>query len=401
MLVGNNYTGDHNNLYKIACMRKALQDGATLAEELQVSKIMLAGDWNMTPDLVAVALQSIGRGEWEVSNAASIHAFIVANSEIRHSPLADPILAWERGHTPQVAQMPLRQRGAGSVREASAFSSSEAKVREEAIGILEWLQERRARELHQTLQKQLAKDDEAARLQERVSALLEQKRNVEESIGRWVERMSMMDDGRASASSRDHLMTQEEELLALGADLLDQMAEHCRKWAAERERILAVKTELDAARGAFLREWMQIGQYEWSTIDTVKRQRVAEWARRCRLRDQSASQAAEAVLAEAKRRRVEAESFDECKLGAELVRKKLRLLQELRLAETAMMQDQLADEASWGSAMALSDFRRVSPHTAPSCRPMPSQASHHADPCRPMPAHRSASAPTSCLPHAH
>ena len=99
-----------------------------------------------------------------MSNAASIHAFIVANSEIRHSPLADPILAWEKGHTPQVAQMPLRQRGAGSVREAAVLSSSKAKMRQEAIGILEWLQEHRARALHQTLQKQLAKDDACFRV---------------------------------------------------------------------------------------------------------------------------------------------------------------------------------------------------------------------------------------------
>ena len=83
VLVGNNYTDEGNDLYKVGVMRKALQDGERLMAELQVSRIIIAGDGRLTQDLLEEALQSAVRGEWEVLNAASRTAFFVANCEIR------------------------------------------------------------------------------------------------------------------------------------------------------------------------------------------------------------------------------------------------------------------------------------------------------------------------------
>ena len=381
VLVGNNYTAEGNDLYKVGVMRKALQDGERLMAELQVSRIIIAGDGRLTQDLLEEALQSAVRGEWEVLNAASRTAFFVANCEIR-PPLARPQLAMVKGNpTPQVAQMPLRHRGANSARVAASCSGTEDTKRQAAIAILDWLQERRARDLDEQFQRQVVQDDEAAELRRRLNALLEQKRDVDELIVRWCHCNSP--DGAASASSRDQCITREDELLACCADLLDHMAEDSRQAAAGQERVRAAEAEELSAvlQRCFGRVHPSVPEEEALETDTATR---ASDLARLNMAAVLASKHKERVKAEVdKAQAVRLQGFQ---FAAELARRKLRVEQELR-EFTANMPKKPEDKVALGSAMALSECS-VGPTRPPQLAapflPTPAIMPTHAAPGRPV-----------------
>ena len=97
MLVGNNHTADgqskaskitgDRDKFKVGYMKNALQQAQALASSQGLEQVLVAGDWNMTYELVEKAFRVVGGGEREVSNDGVKNDFIVANCEVRHLPL--------------------------------------------------------------------------------------------------------------------------------------------------------------------------------------------------------------------------------------------------------------------------------------------------------------------------
>ena len=72
MLVGNNHTADgqsqrskitgNRDTWKVNYMKRALQQAHAMASEQGIAQVLVAGDWNMTYELVEQAFRLVGGG---------------------------------------------------------------------------------------------------------------------------------------------------------------------------------------------------------------------------------------------------------------------------------------------------------------------------------------------------
>ena len=402
MLVGNNHTADgqskaskitgDRDKFKVGYMKSALQQAQALASSQGLEQVLVAGDWNMTYELVEKAFRVVGGGEWEVSNGEERNDFIVANCAVRQLPLKACVRAWDRVHTAQVAQMPLRHRGAGAGRAAAPRSAAEETLRQEATRILELLQERRARMEEEELRKQLALEDQVAKLDARCTALEKEKLELDCKIGRLRALMEMStgadfkpaDKARMAEELRAHCAAM---LAAMGA----QEDERRRQEAAEEERARAAaeaaKRAEEEAAVALRAEQEAVERLKEAerAAEAEAAKRMAEQARLVREETALRLAEAEAQAAEAKRRRVEAyearreeerqRQEQELRLrmeeAAQLVREEQRVQREFEEAEALKKQLETQDQAHFGSAMPLPEcslYPRessvMSPHVA-------------------------------------
>jgi len=122
VLVGNNHTADgtsgrskivgDRDKWKVNYMKRALQQAHAMASEQGIAQVLVAGDWNMTYELVEKAFLQVGAGEWQVSDCGERNDFIVANCKVDRVSVAVEVRAHDTVHVAQFAKLPLRHRGA-------------------------------------------------------------------------------------------------------------------------------------------------------------------------------------------------------------------------------------------------------------------------------------------------
>jgi len=402
VLVGNNHTADgtsgrskitgNRDAWKVNYMKRALQQAHAMASEQGIAQVLVAGDWNMTYELVEKAFRQVGAGEWQVSDCGLKNDFIVANCTVNKVSVGVEVRAHDKVHVAQFAKMPLRHRGADAGRAAGPRTEKEEHLRQEALRILGLLQERRMLMEEEEERKQVALENQVAKADTRCTAVEKQEEELDCKIGRL---RALMEHATGADFKPEDKERMAEELRSHCAAMLRAMRaqedQRRRQEAAEEERARAAaeaaKRAEEEAAAALRAEQEKVERLNEAArvAEAEAAKRMAEQARLVREETALRAAEAEAQAAEAKRRRVEADEArrqeerqrqeQDLRLrleeAAELAREEQRVQRELEEAEALKKQLETEDQAHFGSAMPLPECSLhpressvLSPHVA-------------------------------------